>query len=167
MEAAREVGGDFYDFFFIDDDHLALIMADVSGKGVPAALFMMITKIILKNRAMQGGGPGEILSDVNRQICDGNGQNMFVTTWLAILNVYTGEMVTASAGHEYPAICRADGSFEFQKDRHGFVLGGMDTVDLIASVPTNASDKPMSDQTMRTVYVETYGQTYSFTKLED
>ncbi|MBQ3327153.1 MAG: SpoIIE family protein phosphatase [Clostridia bacterium] len=125
MAPAREVGGDFYDFFFIDDDHLALIMADVSGKGVPAALFMMITKIILKNRAMQGGGPGDILADVNRQLCDGNGQNMFVTTWLGILNVNTGELVTASAGHEYPAICRADGSFEFQKDRHGFVLGGM------------------------------------------
>ncbi|MBO7681803.1 MAG: SpoIIE family protein phosphatase, partial [Clostridia bacterium] len=125
MDPAREVGGDFYDFFFIDDDHLAIVMSDVSGKGVPAALFMMVTKIILKNRAMQGGSPGEILADVNRQLCDGNRQNMFVTTWLGILDVYTGELVTASAGHEFPAICRENGEFEFQKDHHGFVLGGM------------------------------------------
>lgn len=125
MVPAREVGGDFYDFYFIDDDHLALVMSDVSGKGVPAALFMMVSKLALKNRAMQGGTPGEILADVNQQLCDGNRQNMFVTTWLGILNVYTGELVSASAGHEYPAICREDGSFELFKDRHGFVLGGM------------------------------------------
>ncbi len=125
MDPAKEVGGDFYDFFFIDDDHLALVMADVSGKGVPAALFMMIAKIVLKNRAQHGGTPGEILEDVNRTMSEGNQYNMFVTTWLGILEVSTGILTTASAGHEFPALCRADGSFELVKDRHGFVLGGM------------------------------------------
>ena len=125
MDPAREVGGDFYDFFFVDDDHLAIVMSDVSGKGVPAALFMMVSKLALKHRAMQGGTPGEILADVNQQLCDGNRQNMFVTTWLGILDIDTGELVTANAGHEYPAICRENGSFELFKDRHGFVLGGM------------------------------------------
>ena len=125
MDPAREVGGDFYDFFFIDDEHLGLVMADVSGKGVPAALFMMVSKIAIKNRAIQGGTPGEILADVNRQLSDGNYTNMFVTTWLGILDVTTGELVTANAGHEYPVICREDGRFEFFKDKHGFVLAGM------------------------------------------
>ena len=125
MKPAKEVGGDFYDFFFVDDEHLALVMADVSGKGVPAALFMMVSKILIKNRAQLGGTPKEILEDVNAQLCESNEQNMFVTAWLGILDVTSGVMTTANAGHEYPAICRADGTFDLFKDRHGFVLGGM------------------------------------------
>lgn len=125
MEPAKEVGGDFYDFFLIDDTHLALVMADVSGKGAPAALFMMASKILIKNRALMGGTPKEILEDVNDQLCEGNDSNMFVTTWLGILDVETGVLTTANAGHEYPAICKADGTFELFKDRHGFVLAGM------------------------------------------
>ena len=125
MNPAKEVGGDFYDFFFLDDDRLALVIADVSGKGVPAALFMMICKIILKNAATQGGTPAEILTKVNRQISEGNQTNMFVTAWLGILDVTNGVLTTANAGHEYPAICRADGTFELFKDKHGFVIGGI------------------------------------------
>lgn len=125
MEPAKEVGGDFYDFFFIDDDHLALVMSDVSGKGIPASLFMMVAKIVIKNRAQAGGTPGEILESVNRRLNDANISNMFVTTWLGILEVSTGVLTTANAGHEYPAICRADGSFELFKDRHGLVIAAM------------------------------------------
>lgn len=125
MDPAKEVGGDFFDFYFIDDDHLALVISDVSGKGAPAALFMMVSKIMIKYRAMSGGTPAEILADVNEQLAEGNDLNLFVTTWLGILNVKTGELITSSAGHEFPALCRKDGSFELIKDRHGFVLGGM------------------------------------------
>ena len=125
MDPAKEVGGDFYDFFLIDDDHLALVMADVSGKGVPGALFMMASKIILKSNAMQGGTPAEILSRTNRTICSNNTMEMFVTVWLGILEISSGRMTAANAGHEYPAVKKAAGSFELLKDRHGFVIGGM------------------------------------------
>jgi len=128
MDPAKEVGGDFYDFFLIDDDHLALVMADVSGKGVPGALFMMASKIILKSNAMQGGTPAEILSRTNRTICSNNTMEMFVTVWLGILEISTGRLTAANAGHEYPVIKRADGSFEMLKDKHGFVIGGFDGV---------------------------------------
>ena len=125
MHPAKEVGGDFYDFYFIDDEHLALVIADVAGKGAPAALFMMASKITLKQRCLAGGTPGEILADVNQLLCEGNHANMFVTAWLGILDVTTGELISANAGHEYPALCRADGTFELVRDHHGFVLGGM------------------------------------------
>lgn len=128
MDPAKEVGGDFYDFFLIDDDHLALVMADVSGKGVPGALFMMASKIILQTNAMQGGSPAEILSRMNRAVCRNNPMEMFVTVWLGILEISTGKLVAANAGHEYPVIRRADGTFEMFKDRHGFVIGGMDGI---------------------------------------
>ena len=118
MAPAKEVGGDFYDFFLIDGDHLGLVMADVSGKGVPAALFMVITKTLIKNRAQLGGTPAEILRDVNEQLCEGNDAEMFVTVWLAILELSTGRGTAANAGHEHPAIRRADGQFELVKYRH-------------------------------------------------
>ena len=126
MEPAKEVGGDFYDFFLIDDDHLCMIMADVSGKGVPAALFMMASKIILANNAMMGKSPAQILTDTNAAICSNNREEMFVTVWLGILEISTGKLTAANAGHEYPAIKHADGSFELFKDNHGLVIGGMD-----------------------------------------
>ena len=128
MDPAREVGGDFYDFFLIDDDHLALVMADVSGKGVPGALFMMASKIILQSCAKQGGTPAEILPRANRAICSNNTMEMFVTVWLGILEISTGRLTAANAGHEYPMIKRADGTFEIFKDKHGFVIGGMDGI---------------------------------------
>ncbi len=128
MIPAREVGGDFYDFFLVDEDHLALVMADVSGKSVPGALFMMVSKAILKNNAMQGKSPAEILNVANETICSNNKMEMFVTVWIGIMEISTGRIVAANAGHEYPAICRKGGSFELYKDRHGFVVGGMEGV---------------------------------------
>ena len=125
MDPARDVGGDFYNFFLIDDDHLALVMADVSGKGIPAALFMMVTNILISDRAQMGGSPAEVLSFVNDNICDHNRADMFVTVWLGILEISSGRLVFANAGHDHPAVCRRDGSFEIMKDKHGFVIGGM------------------------------------------
>lgn len=126
MDPAKEVGGDFYDFFLIDDDHLCMVMADVSGKGVPAALFMMASKIILANNAMMGKSPARILADTNAAICSNNREEMFVTVWLGIFEISTGKLTAANAGHEYPVIKRANGEFELFKDKHGFVIGGMD-----------------------------------------
>lgn len=128
MTPAKEVGGDFYDFFLIDADHLCMVIADVSGKGVPAALFMMASKIILANNAMLGKSPAKILEDTNAAICANNREEMFVTVWLGILEISTGKLTAANAGHEYPAIRHAGGSFELYKDKHGFVIGGMDGV---------------------------------------
>ena len=125
MDPAREVGGDFYNFFLIDDDHLALIMADVSGKGIPAALFMMVTSILLRDRVRMGGTPAEVLCFMNDDLCEHNQADMFETVWLGILEISTGHIVAANAGHEYPAVCRKEGQFELIKDKHGFVLGGM------------------------------------------
>ena len=127
MSPAKEVGGDFYDFFLIDEDHLALVMADVSGKGVPGALFMMVTKAILKNNAFIGKSAAEILELTNDTICSGNRVEMFVTVWLGILEISTGTITAANAGHEYPVIYQASsGRFELFRDPHGFVLGGME-----------------------------------------
>lgn len=128
MDPAKEVGGDFYDFFLVDPDHLALVMADVSGKGVPAALFMMITKTLLKNAAQSGLGSGAVLETVNNQLLENNEAGMFVTVWLGIYEISTGKLTAANAGHEYPAIKRADSSFTLLKDKHGFVMGGMEDV---------------------------------------
>ena len=125
MTPARDIGGDFYDYFLIDEDHLALVIADVSGKGVPAALFMMSVKIMLNNRAMAGGTPGQILTDVNGQVAKNNQAKMFVTVWLGILDLRTGELVCANAGHEYPAIRSGEDSFRIFRDTHGLVLCGM------------------------------------------
>ena len=127
MEPAKEVGGDFYDFFFVDSDHLCMMIADVSGKGVPAALFMMASRIILANNAMMGKNPARILAETNAAICSNNREEMFVTVWLGILEISTGHLVASNAGHEYPVIKKADGRFELFKDRHGFVIGGLET----------------------------------------
>ena len=128
MTPAKEVGGDFYDFFLIDDDHLGMVMADVSGKGVPAALFMMMSKILVNNFAMMGGSPAKVLEQANNQICKNNDEEMFVTVWFGVMEISTGKITAANAGHEYPMIKKADGSFELFKDKHGFVIGGMDGI---------------------------------------
>lgn len=125
MTPAKEVGGDFYDFFLIDDDHLGLVMADVSGKGVPAALFMMMAKILLSNYAMMGGTPHEVLERLNGTFCKNNDDSMFVTVWFGIYTISTGKVIAANAGHEYPIIKHGENGFEVMKDRHGFVIGGM------------------------------------------
>ena len=126
MNPAKEVGGDFYDYFFVDDDHLCLVIADVSGKGVPAALFMMASKIILQSCAMLGGSPAEILLKTNQAICSNNQEEMFITVWLGILEISTGKLTAANAGHEYPMLKKPDGGFELLKDRHGLVIGAME-----------------------------------------
>ena len=128
MLPAKEVGGDFYDFFFVDKDHLAIVMADVSGKGVPAALFMMISKILVQNFAITGRSPKEVLEATNNQICQNNREDMFVTVWLGVLDIRTGTLVAANAGHEYPALKPAGGTFDLVKDKHGLVVGGMEGV---------------------------------------
>ena len=128
MDPAKEVGGDFYDFFLIDDTHLGLVIADVSGKGVPAALFMMVSKILVQNYAMTGISPAEVLRTVNNQICSNNREEMFVTVWLGILDTATGKLTAANAGHEYPTILHAGESFELVKDKHGLVIGAMEGV---------------------------------------
>ena len=126
MKPAREVGGDFYDFFLVDEDHLCMVIADVSGKGIPAALYMMAAKIIIANNAMLGKSPAQILYDTNRTICSNNREEMFITVWLGILTISTGKLTAVNAGHEYPAIRNEDGKFELYKDIHCFVVGGMD-----------------------------------------
>ncbi|MBR2256983.1 MAG: SpoIIE family protein phosphatase [Blautia sp.] len=125
MNPAKEVGGDFYDFFLIDQNTLAMVMADVSGKGIPAALFMVIAKTLIKNRAQMGGSPAEILYDVNEQICEGNDENLFVTVWLAILDLRTGKGMVSNAGHEHPVLCRKGGKYELVEYRHTAAVGIM------------------------------------------
>ncbi len=126
MDPAKEVGGDFYDYFLIDEDHLCMVAADVSGKGVPGALFMMASKIILQSCAMLGHSAADILSKTNDAICSNNEAQMFVTVWLGILELSTGILKAANAGHEYPVLKRPGEGFEVYRDRHGFVLGGME-----------------------------------------
>ena len=125
MDPAKEVGGDFYDFFLIDDDHLAVVIADVSGKGVPAALFMMSSKMLINSFALSGGRPSEILGAVNNMLCERSADDMFVTVWLGILELSTGKLTSTNAGHENPAIKKAGGSFEILKDRHSPVVAAM------------------------------------------
>jgi len=126
MDPAKEVGGDFYDFSLVDDDHLVMAIADVSGKGIPAALFMMASMIILKGAARSSDSPTEILKQTNEVICSNNQQEMFVTVWLGILELSTGKLKTANAGHEYPALSEGMGRpFELMKSKHDFVIGGM------------------------------------------
>ena len=128
MTPAKEVGGDFYDFFFVDDDRLALVIADVSGKGIPAAMFMMMAKNMIQNQAMAGHSPQKVLGTVNQLICENNKEEMFVTVWFGILDLASGILTAANAGHEYPIVKTPDGSFEVFKDKHGFVLGTMEGI---------------------------------------
>ena len=126
MTPAKEVGGDFYDFFLADEDHLVLLIADVSGKGIPAALFMMASMILLDNAAMTVCEPGRVLEIVNEQICGNNREEMFITVWLGVLEISTGILTAANAGHEFPALRQGGGPFRLFHDKHGFVVGGLD-----------------------------------------
>lgn len=125
MEPAKEVGGDFYDFFFIDEKKLCFVMADVSGKGVPAALFMVITKTLLKNQALLGLPVEEILTTVNNQLCADNDECMFVTAFLGILEVDTGRLTFSNAGHNPPLLYK-NGDYDWVECKKGFVLAGME-----------------------------------------
>ena len=126
MDPAKEVGGDFYDFFLVDDDHLAVVVADVSGKGVPAALFMVIAKTLIKNHAQNRETPAEVFTHTNAQLCEGNDAGLFVTAWMAVLEISTGKLTYVNAGHNPPLLQRAGGSYEWLKSRPGFVLAGME-----------------------------------------
>ena len=128
MDPAKEVGGDFYDFFLIDDDHIALVIADVSGKGIPAALFMMMVKIMVQNCVLAGLEPKKAMEQVNALICRNNPENMFVTVWLGVLDIRTGRLTAVNAGHEYPMLKAPGGAFELIKDRHGLAVGVMEGV---------------------------------------
>ena len=128
MTPAKEVGGDFYDFFFIDNDHIAMVIADVSGKGVPAALFMVIAKTLIKYRTITGGtlSPAEILADVNNRLCERNEEGFFVTVWLGIVEISTGKGVASNAGHEHPVLKRSDGRYDYSKYKHSPAVAAME-----------------------------------------
>ena len=125
MKAAKVVGGDFYDFFFVGMNKIALVIADVSGKGIPAALFMMRSKTAIRSFAEMGGSPEEIFVKANKELCEGNDAEMFVTAWIGILDLTTGKMRCANAGHEYPAICHKGGEYELLMDKHTLALAAM------------------------------------------
>jgi len=125
MNPAKEVGGDFYDFFLVDDDHLAVVIADVSGKGIPAALFMVIAKTLIKDHAQQGTQPEEVFTEVNRLLCEANDEGMFVTAWMGVLELSTGHLAYVNAGHN-PPLLRHGGKYEFLRTRSGFILAGME-----------------------------------------
>ena len=127
MTPAKEVGGDFYDIFDIDEDHLGLVIGDVSGKGVPASLLMMSSMSALKSFAVPGLKPSEILSKVNESLVQRDVMNMFVTIWMGILDKKTGVLITSNAGHEYPAV-NLNGTYELYHDKHGLVTGAMSGV---------------------------------------
>ncbi len=124
MNTAKEVGGDFYDFFLINDNQLAIVIADVSGKGFPAALFMMRTMLMIESLATNSDSPAVILDNLNKLICKNNDSKMFVTVWLGILDINTGILRASNAGHEFPIIREPGKSFELYKDKHSFVIGG-------------------------------------------
>ena len=124
MTPAKEVGGDFYDFFFAGDDKLAMVIADVSGKGIPAAMFMMMAKTMIQTQLVAKYDVHKVLEEVNNSICSNNREKMFVTVWVGILDLNSGLLTASNAGHEYPIFKKPDGSFEIIKDKHGFVIGG-------------------------------------------
>ena len=126
MDPAKEVGGDFYDFFLIGQNELAMVIADVSGKGIPASLFMMRAKTTIRDLAESGQEPSEILYKANNTLCEGNDAEMFVTVWLGIIDLTTGHMRCANAGHEYPVLMRAGGDYEYLRDKHGLALAAME-----------------------------------------
>lgn len=141
MDPAKEVGGDFYDFFMVDERHLAIVMADVSGKGVPAALFMVIGKTLIKDHTGPGHDLGEVFSEVNNILCESNSEGLFITAFEGVLDLVTGDFNYVNAGHEMPFLCR-NGSFEAYKIKPGFVLAGMEDMRYRAgSITLDVGDK--------------------------
>ena len=126
MDPAKEVGGDFYDFFMVDDRHLAIVVADVSGKGVPAALFMVIGKTLIKDHTVPGSDLGEVFAAVNKLLCETNSEGLFITAFEGVLDLVTGEFNYVNAGHELPYICKAGENFEPYQVNPGFVLAGLE-----------------------------------------
>lgn len=128
MNPAKEVGGDFYDFFMVDERHLAIVMADVSGKGVPAALFMVIGKTLIKDHTQPGRDLGEVFTEVNNLLCESNSEGLFITAFEGVLDLVSGEFRFVNAGHEMPFVCKKSGTYEPYKIRAGFVLAGMEGI---------------------------------------
>ena len=142
MIAAKEVGGDFYDFYKLNDTTVAFLAADVSGKGIPAAMFMMTAKTIIKDLAEGGMAVNDIFTKANEKLCENNESGMFVTAWMGILDLTTGNVQFANAGHNPPLLKRADGSFEYLKTRAGFVLAGMEGVRYrVGEITLNPGDR--------------------------
>ena len=126
MDTAKEVGGDFYDFYFVGESKLGFLIADVSGKGIPAAMFMMTAKTLIKGYAESGKSVDEVFTIANAKLCESNEAGMFVTAWMGILDITTGLLEFANAGHNPPLVKHADGRFEFLKSKSGFILAGME-----------------------------------------
>ena len=126
MDTAKEVGGDFYDFYFVGESKLGFLIADVSGKGIPAAMFMMTAKTLIKGYAESGKSVDEVFTIANAKLCESNEAGMFVTAWMGILDITTGLLEFANAGHNPPLVRHADGRFEFLKSKSGFILAGME-----------------------------------------
>ncbi len=128
MNPAKEVGGDFYDFFMVDDENLAIVAADVSGKGIPAALFMVIGKTLIKDHTTSGKNLGEVFTEVNNLLCESNSEELFITAFVGVLNLKTGEFRYVNAGHEAPFISKNNAPFELHKINAAFVLAGMEDI---------------------------------------
>ncbi len=126
MQAAKEVGGDFYDFFLIDRTHLCVVIADVSGKGVPAALFMVIAKTLIKNHAQAGMSPKQVFEAVHDQLCENNEAGIFVTAFMGVLDVTDGSFTYVNAGHNPPLLSTGGAPYDWLKSKRGFVLAGME-----------------------------------------
>ena len=142
MIAAKEVGGDFYDFYKLNDNTAVFLVADVSGKGIPAAMFMMTAKTIIKDLAERGLEVNEVLTEANEKLCENNESGMFVTVWMGVLDLTTGNLKYANAGHNPPLLLHENGDFEYLRTRAGFVLGGMDGVNYrINEIILSAGDR--------------------------
>jgi sigma-B regulation protein RsbU (phosphoserine phosphatase) len=128
MTPAKEVGGDFYDFFMVDDDHLAVVIADVSGKGIPAALFMMTAKTLIKTLMQTGLSPAQVFTEANARLCENNDEGMFVTAWMGVLEIPTGRFTYVNAGHNPPLLRRVGEDFQYLKSRAAFVFAGMEGI---------------------------------------
>jgi sigma-B regulation protein RsbU (phosphoserine phosphatase) len=129
MNPAKEVGGDFYDFFMVDDTHLALVIADVSGKGLPAALFMVVCKILIRDGFDESLSPAHVLDRVNSKLMENNETGFFATVWVAVIDLTTGEGVSVNAGHENPAYREGDYPFEYVRYKHSPPIAAMDILE--------------------------------------
>lgn len=127
MNTAKEVGGDFYDFYFADDNHFCFLIADVSGKGIPAAMFMMASKTLIKGLAEKGVDADKVFAETNKKLCDNNDAGMFLTAWMGVVDLNTGHLTYVNAGHNPPLLYRKNRGFEYIKDKPSFILAGLET----------------------------------------
>jgi len=168
MNPAKEVGGDFYDFFMVDERHVAIVMADVSGKGVPAALFMVIGKTLIKDHTQTGMTPGEVFSVVNNLLCESNSEGLFITAFMGVLDMVTGEFVYANAGHEMPFICKKGDKFHPYKIKPGFVLAGMEDMNYrTGSIMMEPGDKILQYTDGVTEATDAHNELYGMERLEN